>query len=285
MKTKCPHCNTVQNAPDEALRREALCKSCREKFTITEYAPPAIAPLPDPPSPADLDDIPITIDAPPPNDRSDNILSRAWIGIPGPLNGDTLDNGTQQQNTPAPSPTDIKAFALRVVKCLPYVGVAVGCLSLWIESNLWGTQYTLGQLFHWYLLAVVGILCFAWILIRRHWKSRYILVVLWLLLSAYGLRTFAAHDYFVVFSKEEQDGLRYYNYYTRWSPRLIKTRISGNDITIEGPYACRPETPYQPQRHGLWTSVSIGRPLITSYNWYWYDTEISEGEWLHRTSR
>ncbi len=35
MKTKCPHCNTVQKAPDEAAGREALCKSCRKKFTIT----------------------------------------------------------------------------------------------------------------------------------------------------------------------------------------------------------------------------------------------------------
>ena len=82
MKTKCPHCNTVQKAPDEAAGREALCRSCREKFTITEYAPPVIVPIADLPDP---DDIPITVDAPPPKDRSGNILSRAWLGIPGPF--------------------------------------------------------------------------------------------------------------------------------------------------------------------------------------------------------
>ncbi len=82
MKTKCPHCNTVQKAPDEAAGREALCKSCRKKFTITEYAPPVIVPVADLPNP---DDIPITVDAPPPKDRSGNILSRAWLGIPAPF--------------------------------------------------------------------------------------------------------------------------------------------------------------------------------------------------------
>ena len=82
MKTKCPHCNTVQNAPDEAAGREALCRSCRKAFTITEYAPPVIVPVADLP---DLEDIPITVDAPPPKDRSGNILARAWLGIPGPF--------------------------------------------------------------------------------------------------------------------------------------------------------------------------------------------------------
>ncbi len=85
MKTKCPHCNTLQKAPDNATGREALCRSCREKFTITEYTPPVIVPMADLPSPADLDDIPITVDAPPPKDRSGNILSRAWLGIPAPF--------------------------------------------------------------------------------------------------------------------------------------------------------------------------------------------------------
>ena len=49
MKTKCPHCNTVQNAPDEAAGREALCKSCRKVFAISEYTTPVVLPLPDPP--------------------------------------------------------------------------------------------------------------------------------------------------------------------------------------------------------------------------------------------
>lgn len=35
MKVKCPHCGTVQTAPDEATGREALCKSCRQAFTLT----------------------------------------------------------------------------------------------------------------------------------------------------------------------------------------------------------------------------------------------------------
>ncbi len=85
MKTKCPHCNTVQSAPDEAAGRDALCRSCRKVFTITEYTSPVIVPMADLPSPADLDDIPITVDAPPPKDRSGNILSRAWTGIPAPF--------------------------------------------------------------------------------------------------------------------------------------------------------------------------------------------------------
>ncbi len=85
MKTKCPHCNTVQKAPDEATGKKALCRSCRQKFTIAEYAPPVIVPIADLPSPADLDDIPITVDAPPPKDRDGNILSRAWLGIPAPF--------------------------------------------------------------------------------------------------------------------------------------------------------------------------------------------------------
>ncbi len=281
MKTKCPHCNTVQKAPDEAPGREALCKSCRDKFTITEYAPPVIMPVADLPDP---DDIPITVDGPPPKDRSNNIFARAWIGIPAPLNGDTLDKGTQQQNTPAPSPSEIKAFVRRVVKCLPYIGVAVGSLSLFFEYTLWGTGFTLGQLFHCYLLAVVGILCFAWILLRRPWKGKYVLVVLWLLVSVYGLRTFASHDYYVVI-EDGDTGLQYFNYRTRWRGRLLKQWIYGNGISMEGSYAYRPGRPYDPQRHGMWVCESLRGPIPASYDWYWYGTKISEGEWLRRTSR
>ena len=82
MKVQCPNCNTIQNAPDDSVGKRALCKSCRQKFTITEYTPPVILPVADLPDP---DDIPITVDAPPPKDRSDNIFARAWIGIPGPF--------------------------------------------------------------------------------------------------------------------------------------------------------------------------------------------------------
>ena len=45
MKTKCPHCSTVQNAPDEAAGREALCRSCRKKFTITPLQDPHATPV------------------------------------------------------------------------------------------------------------------------------------------------------------------------------------------------------------------------------------------------
>ena len=82
MKVQCPNCQEIQNAPDDSVGKRALCKSCRQKFTITEYTPPVILPVADLPDP---DDIPITVDAPPPKDRSDNIFARAWIGIPGPF--------------------------------------------------------------------------------------------------------------------------------------------------------------------------------------------------------
>lgn len=37
MMTKCPHCNTLQKAPDDATGREALCKSCRQLFEIAPH--------------------------------------------------------------------------------------------------------------------------------------------------------------------------------------------------------------------------------------------------------
>ena len=83
MKVQCPNCQKIQNAPDDSVGKRARCKSCRDTFVIiNEYTPPQIVPLGDLPDP---DDIPITVDAPPPKDRSDNIFARAWIGIPGPF--------------------------------------------------------------------------------------------------------------------------------------------------------------------------------------------------------
>ena len=83
MKIKCPNCQTVQKAPDDSAGKRARCKSCRDTFIILgEYIPPVVVPVADLPDP---DDIPITVDARPPKDRSGNILSRAWIGIPGPF--------------------------------------------------------------------------------------------------------------------------------------------------------------------------------------------------------
>lgn len=86
MKVQCSSCQKIQNAPDDSIGKRARCKSCRDTFVIlNEYSPPVVVPLPDPPSLADLDDVPITVDAPPPKDRSDNIFARAWIGIPVPF--------------------------------------------------------------------------------------------------------------------------------------------------------------------------------------------------------
>lgn len=97
MKTRCPHCTTIQTAPDEAAGREALCRSCRKVFTITEYTPPVIVPLGDLP---DLDDIAITVDAPPaivpsPKTPKGNFFTRAWAGHINLLSG----------NPPASHPT------------------------------------------------------------------------------------------------------------------------------------------------------------------------------------
>jgi len=36
MQTKCPHCQTVQNAPDDAIGKKARCRSCREVFVLTQ---------------------------------------------------------------------------------------------------------------------------------------------------------------------------------------------------------------------------------------------------------
>lgn len=45
MQVKCPHCGAVQNAPDEATGREALCKSCRQVFTPTPGSDPVETPV------------------------------------------------------------------------------------------------------------------------------------------------------------------------------------------------------------------------------------------------
>ncbi len=83
MRIQCPNCQTVQKAPDDSAGKRARCKSCRDTFVIvSEYAPPVVVPISDLPDP---DDIPITVDAPPPKDRSGNILARAWTGIPAPF--------------------------------------------------------------------------------------------------------------------------------------------------------------------------------------------------------
>lgn len=38
MKVKCPHCETIQNAPDDADGKKAMCKACRGTFVITPHS-------------------------------------------------------------------------------------------------------------------------------------------------------------------------------------------------------------------------------------------------------
>jgi len=42
MKVQCPHCQTIQDAPDNSVGRKALCKSCRGPFVLTEVEPPQL---------------------------------------------------------------------------------------------------------------------------------------------------------------------------------------------------------------------------------------------------
>jgi len=109
MKTKCPHCHTIQKAPSNSVGKKAKCSSCRKAFTITIYQN---TPLNAPQSPTggapstadegklashaarqrggkdddDYDNTPITSDGPRPSDRKGlNIFSRMWAGIPYPF--------------------------------------------------------------------------------------------------------------------------------------------------------------------------------------------------------
>ncbi|MCD6394800.1 MAG: hypothetical protein J7M40_15010 [Planctomycetes bacterium] len=39
MKVKCPHCETIQNAPDDADVEEVMCKACGGTIALGLYAP------------------------------------------------------------------------------------------------------------------------------------------------------------------------------------------------------------------------------------------------------
>lgn len=81
MRIQCPNCQTVQKAPDDAVGKRARCRSCRDTFVIVnEYVPPLVVPVPGLP-----DSDATAVDAPPPKNRSGNILARVWIGIPFPF--------------------------------------------------------------------------------------------------------------------------------------------------------------------------------------------------------
>jgi len=38
MKTLCPNCSMIQDAPDEYAGREIQCWNCKKEFTATEYS-------------------------------------------------------------------------------------------------------------------------------------------------------------------------------------------------------------------------------------------------------
>lgn len=72
MKAQCPHCKTIQEAPDDATGKRARCKSCRDTFVIINEYEERVVP--------DID--PSTL---PTKTRRANFFTRVWSGIPGPF--------------------------------------------------------------------------------------------------------------------------------------------------------------------------------------------------------